>query len=633
MPQGYSSNSWWQSDEERVNEQVLAYVSEVERQQSYLFERFYRLGALFDPYFAYLSGYHIQYDGAVRGRSRGGRGGAFSDGDVSENVIASAVESVTAIIAATEVRSRFMTDDGDWSAQRQARHREWYVEGLGKRLNKHAKATEAFKDSSLKGTGLVKVYADHDAGEVVLERTLIDDIVVDEGETRAGEPRQLHQRVFVDRDVLKARFPGFEHEIDNAQIGGPESAGSWRLWAEYRAVERNQVVVIESWYLPIGKKGTPHYKAGRHTIVIPGTDLFDEEWHKPYFPFARMVWITRATGWYGIGAAERIAGHQRRLNKLNWQVDRQQDQLAVPTTFVRMADAKLAVQTTSRAGTIVPYKADIPKTEIPQAVSPETYMRLQAVKESAFEEVGLSRLAASAKKPAGLDSGIALREYRDMTTQRFSLQEKRFEQLNLDIDILMLEAAKDLGERAPVVLRKTRYGARKLEIADLDIDELRVQIAAASNISRTPAGRLQLALEWAQAGIITQDEARRLMQHPDLERAMSLYTAALEDIERTIEELLDGEHMVPEPFQNLKMGTWRVQQSYLKAKGDGAPDEILEALRQWIVQAAYVLASQAEAQAMTAAMAAGPNEQQALAPAPAPESQPLMPSMIQGGVQ
>jgi hypothetical protein len=115
-----------------------------------------------------------------------------------------------------------------------------------------------------------------------------------------------------------------------------------------------------------------------------------------------------------------------------------------------------------------------------------------------------------------------------------------------------------------------------------------VQIAAASNLAKTPAGRTQLALEWAQAGVISQDEARRLMQHPDTERSMSLYTAALDDIERCIEEILDGEVLVPEPYQSLKMLLWRGQQAYLKACSDGAPEEILEAFHTWLVQAAWV---------------------------------------------
>jgi hypothetical protein len=52
-------------------------------------------------------------------------------------------------------------------------------------------------------------------------------------------------------------------------------------------------------------------------------------------------------------------------------------------------------------------------------------------------------------KPAGIDSGVALREYKDQTTQRFAQQEKSFEQLVLDtIEFAARRAARSSGEGA-----------------------------------------------------------------------------------------------------------------------------------------------------------------------------------------
>lgn len=596
---------WWDAEGDQVHSKVFEFVSEVERVQSDLYERFIRLAYLYDP------------------NDRAAASGAFwpsqgPDATVSENVIASNIDTVAASISVTDVRARFMTDDADWSSQRQARHLEFYAEGLDKLLGIHPIARRAFKDGALKGIGLVKVFVDWGCSEICVERVMVDDIVVDEGECRNGKPRQMHHRIFVDRDLLKAQFPGNDDEIDRAQRNG-EAVGfsGGRYWADYRPVERDEVVAIESWRLPVGKPDGDNWKAGRHTICIDGHTLLDEEWEKAFFPFARFAWSERDKGWYAIGLAERIAGHQRALNKLNWQIDRQLDQLAVPTTFVRMADAAIAVKSTSRAGTIVPYKADLPQTVMPPAVSGETYQRRMEVKESAYEESGVSRLAASSKKPIGLESGAALREYRDQSSVRHALQERGYENLVLDIVLLVLECCKELGEDAPVVLRKTKWGRKKIRWRDVDPTELRVQIAAASSLARTPAGRMQSVLEWAQAGVITTDEARRLLGHPDLERAMSLYTAALEDIERCIEEVLDGEQLTPEPYQNLKMGIWRFQQSYLVARNDGAPEEILEGLRQWIVQAAHVLS-----------MAQAPSPQMPAMPAGDPAALPAAPDQL-----
>jgi hypothetical protein len=568
VKQPHNQRSWWYVERESVHSAVLDYVATVEAQQADIFDRFVKLDSLYDP----------------NNTPSDLRRGADQLGLVTENVIASNIDTVAAVVAATDVRARFMTDDGDWSTQRTARGLELYSEGLCKLLGVGAACRMAFKmGAALKGTGLVKVYATED-DEIRVEHVLIDNIVVDEVECRhGGSPKQLHQRQTFDRDELIAQFPEHEDKIRAAQRG---ASRDWRSWADYRPLENNEIVVIESWRLPFGKVGSAHYKPGRHTIVIDGCDLLDEEWHKPAFPFAVIRWSERANGWYGIGLAERIAGHQRALNKRNWQIDRQLDQLAVPTTYVSMADANLTTKSTNRLGTIAVIKGSPPVTVIPQAVSGETYKSRDDLKSSAYEESGVSRMAAQSVKPAGIDSGVAMREYRDQTTQRFAMQEKAFERLWLDVVVLVLDCCKDLGKAAPVVSKRTKFGARKIKWSDVDMQDVQIQIVAASTLSRTPAGRFQLALEWAQAGVISTDEWRRLTEHPDLDRVLSLYTQGIESIEKDIETIEDGEYVTPEPFANLQLAVRVAQMAYLRDRDLGAPEEVLEGLRQYSSQAA-----------------------------------------------
>jgi hypothetical protein len=563
---------WFQADEGEVHKTVFDYVSNVERQQFDTFNRFVQLDVLYDP----------------NAPNSASPDGDYADpcAQVIENVIASNVDTVTAQIAATDVRARFQTDDGDWTTQRTATQLEWYAEGLGKTLDIHKACQAAFKSSAKKGTGLVKVYVDS-FDEIKVEHVRVDDIVVDEAECRSGgKPRQMHQRMTnVDREVLKAQFPEYEEEIDRAQTGRHRMG----MWAGYRPVVDDALVVIESWKLPIGRKGRKGYRPGRHSITIDSCDLLDEDWDKPFFPLACAVWSERDAGFYGISLAERIAGIQRALNKRNWQIDRNLDQYAIPTTYVDMADAKLAVQTINRIGTVVVTKGQRPTTVTPQANSPEVYQHRNDLKSAAFEDSGVSRMASQAVKPAGIDSGVGMREYRDQTTQRFAMQEKTFERMVLDVYLLVLDCCKDLGEAAPVIVRRAKFGARKIKWSDVDMGDVRVQIAAASTLPRTPAGRYQQALEWAQAGVITTDEWRRLTKHPDLDHILSLYTQGMESVERDIEAIEDGETVSPEPYGNLQLMVRMGQMQYLRDRDLNAPEEVLEGLRQYVVAAKFML--------------------------------------------
>jgi hypothetical protein len=565
---------WWLADEGAVHKAVFGYVENIERQQFDLFNRFVQLEELYDPHAPNSPG-ALSTDDAI--------------GLVIENVIASNVDTVTAQIAANEIRARFMTDDGDWSVQRMATRLEWYAEGLGKLLDIPQKAELAFKEAAKKGTGALKIYTDQ-FDEIRVEHVRIDDLIVDEAECRnGGTPRQIHQRMTnVDREELKARFPDHAEEIDRAQTG-PSWAG--RSWAGYRPMLEGSLIALESWRLPIGRRGRVGYVPGRHAIAIEGCDLVDEPWHKPFFPFSSIVWSERTTSWYGISLAERIAGIQRALNKRNWQIDMNLDHNAVPVTYVDMADANLAVQSINRVGTIVVAKGARPTTVINQSNSPEVYQHREAMKAAASEDSGVSRFASQAVKPAGIDSGVGMREYRDQTTQRFAPQEKRFERLVLDTCWHVLDCCKDLGADAPVVTRKAKFGARTIKWADVDMGDVKVQIAAASTLPRTPAGRYQTALEWAQAGVITTDEWRRLTKHPDLDHILSLYTQGWESVERDIEAIEDGHVVVPEPFGNLQLMVRMGQMAYLKDRDLNAPEEVLEALRDYAVLAAHMLNS------------------------------------------
>jgi hypothetical protein len=602
---------WYDAGEDEVHGEIFAYVELVERQQFDTYNRFHVLEVLYDPN-------AISAPGA-------GQGTTETPGLVIENVIASNVDTVTASVAATDVRARFMTDDGGWTVRRTARRLEWYAEELGKKLKIPEACQKAFKSAAKKGTGVVKAYVNQ-FGEPQVEPVRIDDIIVDEAECRnGGTPRQMHRRMTnVDRGELQAMFPKHAKAIGLAQTGRNKRD----VWAGYRPILGDELVVIESHKLPVGRKGKPGYRPGRHTICVDGCTLLDEKWTKPHFPYACIVWSEREGAFFGISLSEGIAGIQRALNKRNLQIDRHLDQYAFPTTYVNQADANLAVKTINRIGQIAVVKGDPPKTITPTAVSPEVYAHRDSLKSAAYENSGISRMAAQAVKPPGIDSGVAMREYRDQTTQRFAMQEKAFEKLVLDVYWLVLDCCKDLGDAAPAVTRKGRFGTRKIKWADVDMGDVTVQIAAASTLSRTPAGRYQTALEWAQAGLISADEWRRLSEHPDLDRVLSLYTQGMESIEEDIEAIEEGYAVQPEPFGNLALMVRMAQMAYLRDRNVGdddgehsAPEEVLEGLRQYAVMAAHMLTLPAKANQ-------APGEQIPAGPPGAGAGMPLSPSMM-----
>jgi len=127
-------------------------------------------------------------------------------------------------------------------------------------------------------------------------------------------------------------------------------------------------------------------------------------------------------------------------------------------------------------------------------------------------------------------------------------------------------------------------------------DQYVMRVFPTSSLSSIPAGRLQDVQELMQAGFIGKEDAMKLLDFPDLRQYYNFNNAGIEDIERSIEMIIDkGQDETPEPYQNLNLGVVKMQQAYLRYKSDGAPESRLELFRRWIEDANSLIKKAQEA--------------------------------------
>lgn len=586
-------STWWTADKGEVHKTVIDYVRGIDREQYKIFDRFKKLEALYDPERSTPS---IGTNNAYDARFRPPR--ARDQGRMIENIVSQNINTFASHIATIDVRTTFDTDGADWSEQRRARHREWYTAELIKRYDVIAKCQHATKvGTALKGTGCIKVYRNK-FDQLCVDHVRVDNVVVDERAYPDGNPLEMHYREPKDADAFAAEFPKWKREIESAR------GRSGNRWGGWLPLHRNEILVVESWRLPIGERKHEHYVAGRHTICFDGGDVVDEEFHGTTFPIKTHRYCLPPTGWYGIGMGEELASYQRALNKRNSQIDRQADHNANPIISVPRVDARLSAQTVNTLGTIAVYDGrQAPKVEFGPAVSQDLIASRSDIKSSAQAQSGVSPFALQSRIPARLETGAGVREWTGAKTERFAEQEQGFERFVVDVVVGMLDVCRELGSKAPVMVRRSKFSRRRLDWSNVGADDIRTQIGVAAALSQTRAGRLDRLTELAQVGIIGIDEARRLYRHPDLERETSLYTAAIESVDECFEEIADGAVVMPEPFMNLGMIVRRGQQQFLIWRSRKAPEEILENLRQFVVVAAHYLGKAGAGPAPTAAAA------------------------------
>ena len=502
---------------------------------------------------------------------------------VTLNIVQSMCDTVTAKIAKARPRATYLTHGGNWSMQRKAKLLERFTDGQFYSTDIYTVAPQVFMDACVFGTGCMKIFEGDN--RIDIERVFPGEILVDDHESRYAKPRQMFQRKVMAKDVLAGMFPEAEKKINDATNFGEE-------YVEYKASE--QVECVEAWHLPSFKGA----KDGRHVIAIDNHTLLDEPWERDDFPFVFIRWSSRLMGFWGQGLAEQLTGLQLEINNLLSMVQEQMH-LATPKVFVENGSEIVPGHLNNEIWGIVKYNGTPPTMVAPRTTSPEVFAHLDRLYSRAYEIAGISQLAAQSKKPAGLDSGIALREFQDIETERFMIVAQHYEKMFLEAAEQMIELARDISKRgnAYEVLSHGDKDIQSIKWSDIDLerDQYVMKVYPTSLLPTTPAAKLQKVIEMVQAGMINNQEARGLLDYPDLEAVNQLATASSDGFKLLIEEMAEhGRYHPPEPFMNLAMGISMVQSAYIRAKINNAPEANLDLLRRFMQESIGMLSAMAQ---------------------------------------
>jgi hypothetical protein len=486
---------------------------------------------------------------------------------ISYNVIQAGIDTLASKIAKNKPKSLYLTSGGNYKIQRKAKKLDKFVDGIFYENKTYELMPICFKDGAVFGDGFIHVFEEH--GRVKHERVVAGELYTDWMEGLYGEPRQLHRVKIVDRDVLADSFPEHKKEILNVNRAGDDFVGSYQIVSD-------QVVVIESWRLPSGKDS----KDGVHTINIENVCLSREPWENSFFPFARYSWSKRLYGYWSQGIPEQIQTVQLEINKILWIIQRSMHLAGTFKILMEKGSKIVKEHMSNEIGAMVMYTGVKPEYVVPQAVPVEYYQHLQTLKNSAFEQIGISQLSATSQKPAGLDSGKALREFNDIESDRYNLTGQGYENLSLDISKLSIWKAKEIFQRENKY--SIRAPGKKFIMSidwkeiNLEDDEYVMKAFPVSSLPSDPAGRLQTIREYMDSGQISPRTGRKLLDFPDLEQVENLQNAQEDYLTMILDKIVDdGEYTAPEPLDNLELAKELVLEYYASGKTNGLEEDKL----------------------------------------------------------
>jgi head-to-tail connecting protein len=600
-----SSKYWWEQDKTKLHQPIFGVIKHLETNQASIRDANLRNLRLFsNSDILGLSSHNFsRSNNPVQQIDR-----------LTMNIIYSMCDTVTNKIAKNKIKPMFLTIDGDRGMKKRAKKLEQFVQGVFSETSLYKKSPKAFRSGTIFGTGALKIFKQN--GKIKVENRFIDQIKVDEVDGRDGNPRSMYEEMYISREVLCRMFPKFKIQIKNAKRADTSHP--------FYAHISDALKVVEAVHLP-SMEGAGD---GLRAICIETATLETEEWKKEYFPFVFTRWSNRELGFFGQGLAEQITPEQIALNRVLKKIE-EAFHWAVPHMMVRNGDDVVLQHLSNRLGSVLKYTDQAPEWSTPAPVNSQYFEWVDKIIQRAYEKAGISQLSASSQKPSGLDSGNALREFNDIESERYMLVGQSWEDIHIECSERFLDLADEISEedgKDYTVKSSTNRNIENIKWSDVKMDRknYKLQVFPTSFLSSTPSGKLSDVQDLTQSGFFPKEFALKLLDFPDLDWAMSLFTAAIDDIDRVIEKMCDkGQYEPPEPFQNLSLGVQMVQSAYLREKDQGLSEVRLDLLRRWITDAQTMLSAQPAPQGLQ------PQGQAQAAPMAPPQSGLLQNAPIQ----
>lgn len=558
-------------------------------------------------------------------------------GDSQFNYAARALDYVHAKLTAETPVAKADGFGADHDQYLRAQSLSRFIRGASDMLDLETQLPRAMHTALRVGTGAV--FSDFRDGRPVLELVHPRELLVDPDDARHGDPRVLYRVRPTDRRAVLSRYPD---SYDAIMAAGPTDSLGDDAWGSSNGASTDSIDLISAWVLP--SAGEP----GLHVeCVSTGRPLFVEEWTLDRFPVSILrAWVPAEggdhlwdCGYWGHGLMERLDSPQFTIDELVTHVNESIRHSKLRVFVYDDSEVTEADITDPAIGTVVRVVGGTrpPDFSNPPVIGPEVMGVIAEWRSSLYQLAGMDESVASSQRPAGVDSGIAMRTYHDFQSQTYVDHMKRYGSLVVDVIERLIDVVSMRAKADPEVARdwKVRYshGAAPADVirwedVDMDRDSFVIGLEQASPVADSRAGRMQEIEEDAAAGRIPQEYLTRLREDPD--RWWEERCNAREDvdfIDHTVWVLLDPNREMPVLMDemNATMAIDRLRREVLSAVRMGRPQAVIDRLQAFMGQ--IVDSVQAQQQAAAAMQQAqGPSPQQQTPGAPSMGQPPAPPA-------
>lgn len=505
---------------------------------------------------------------------------AGADPRIGINAAKSAIDTICARITQQDPHPQFKTDGGRWEQRLKARKLEKFVAGVFQEEEFYHKARRMFKDAAIFGTGFMKPYFQN--GRVKWERVRPGEIVVDEEVAMRSEPQSFFQVRYLPVESVIAMFPDQQDDILSAKM---------TYMTRESGSTVTQMQIIEAWHLR-----DINGENGRHTIVVDGATLLDEEWVYDCEPLLVFRWNELPLGFYGNGACEDLFGLQEEIDYIMQRIQTSTHNTANVWLLKSVNDKAPNSHFTNKIGTIIEYSGNQPpQLQVNPIMAQQVFDHVKWLNELVYNETGVSQMSATSQKPKGIEAAAALQTMLDVESQRFVLLQKAYERAVMHAANMTIEIARNHyrgGKAAYRVRAENGHYTEEINWSDVNLkrDEYILKVWPVNLLPQSPAGKMEKVTQLMQAGLIDAQTGMMLLDFPDVEAHQSLALAATRKALWYVDRILyEGEEKTPREWDDLGRCIRFMQMGMSNAEMEGAPEEILQRGLEFIVSAEEML--------------------------------------------
>lgn len=273
-------------------------------------------------------------------------------------------------------------------------------------------------------------------------------------------------------------------------------------------------------------------------------------------PIVGLYYEKPINGIRTIGLADALEGIQTQIDLLTSKISAANELTPANITFVVEGSSLNKKTLGNRTGDVYSIKMPEGSSSLPVMTQTQNGFDLALIEQlkyliqSAYEITGISQLSAQSKKPAGVDSGVAMATLADLESERFQTQVDQYIEAYKNLTKLIIKVMPDDAN-----ILKESEGLFKWKDAKKQLSQMKISFGTDSVLSKEPLKKTEQINQLSQIGGLDLNTLISSLDSTDLEDIYRNVGAKLNGAEAVITNAVEnGIYIIPQfvSYEELK---------------------------------------------------------------------------------